>query len=267
MRKYLKIFKISLTQEFAYRLSFILWRLRNVMQILIFFFLWDAVLSGGRTEVFGYDKARIFTYAFVLILVRAFVLSSRSVDVAGQIANGEITNLLLKPINYFRYWLTRDASSKALNIIFGIFETTVLVLILKPNIFWQSDPIILLAFILSLLIAMFLFFSLLMLTNFVPFWVPELSWGAQFLVIIVIVEFLSGSFFPLDVFPPVVYQILRFTPFPYLVFIPIKIYLGSFDTSLVLQSLVIGITWSFILWKVMNYVWKKGLTVYEGVGR
>jgi ABC-2 type transport system permease protein len=142
-----------------------------------------------------------------------------------------------------------------------------LVLILKPNIFWQSDPLILLAFITSLLIAMFIYFCLLMLTNFVPFWVPELSWGAQFLVIIVIVEFLSGSFFPLDVFPPLVYQILRFTPFPYLVFIPIKIYLGSFSMSLVLQSLGIGVAWGIILWKIMNYVWKKGLLVYDAVGR
>lgn len=265
--KYLKIFDISLTQEFTYRLSFVLWRFRNVMQILIFFFLWNAVFSGETTQIFGYDRARIFTYAFVLIIVRAFVLSSRSIDVAGQIANGEITNLLLKPINYFRYWITRDFSSKALNIAFGIFEAVILVLILKPDIFLQTDPLYLLAFIFSLLIAVFLFFCLLMLTNFVPFWVPELSWGAQFLVIIVIVEFLSGSFFPLDVFPPIVYQFLRFTPFPYLIFIPIKIYLGSFSLSLVLQSLGIGLVWIFILWKAMNYVWKKGLLVYEGVGR
>jgi ABC-2 type transport system permease protein len=237
------------------------------MQILIFFFLWNAVFSGGSTQFFGYDKAKIFTYAFVLIIVRAFVLSSRSVDVAGQIANGEITNLLLKPVNYFYYWLTRDFSSKVLNIIFGVVETVILVLILKPTIFIQTNPFYFLAFIISLVIAMLLFFNLLMLTNFVPFWVPELSWGAQFLVIIVVVEFLSGSFFPLDVFPPLIYQFLRFTPFPYLIFIPIKIYLGNFSLSLVLQSLAIGAIWCLILWKIMIRVWKKGLFAYDAVGR
>ena len=237
------------------------------MQILIFFFLWDAVFSGGAKQLFGYDKARIFTYAFTLIIVRAVVLSSRSVDIAGQIANGELTNLLLKPINYFSYWITRDFSSKFLNILFGVVEATILVLILKPNIFLQPNPIYVVSFLISLLIAMFLFFSLLMLTNFIPFWVPELSWGAQFLVVVIVAEFLSGAFFPLDVFPASVYQILRFTPFPYLVFIPIKIYLGNFSLSLVFQSLAIGIIWSLILWKIVNYVWGKGLLVYEGVGR
>jgi len=124
-----------------------------------------------------------------------------------------------------------------------------------------------LAFLLSLIIAMFIFFNLSMLTSFVPFWVPELSWGAQFLMIVVIVEFLSGASFPLDIFPNTIYQILRLTPFPYLVFIPIKIYLGNFSYAVVAQSLVIGLIWCVILWKIMNYVWKKGLKIYEGVGR
>ena len=84
MKKLLSIFNISFQQEFAYRLNFILWRLRNVMQILVFFFLWDAVFNDPTKQFFGYDRARILTYAFVLIVVRAIVLSSRSVDVAGR---------------------------------------------------------------------------------------------------------------------------------------------------------------------------------------
>ena len=86
-------------------------------------------------------------------------------------------------------------------------------------------------------------------------------------MIMIVAEFLSGSYYPLDVFPSIVFNILRFTPFPYLVFIPIKLYLGSFSTSLIIQSLVIGGVWSIILWKVTNHVWKRGLLVYEGVGR
>jgi ABC-2 type transport system permease protein len=267
MKKYLQVFKISFEQEFAYRLNFILWRFRNVIQILVFFFLWDAIFSTGSAQYFGYDKAKILTYAFALIVVRAIALSSRSIDMAGQIANGELTNLLLKPVSFFKFWLTRDFSSKILNIIFGFFEALILILILKPNIFLQTNPLYILTFIFSLLIAMFIYFNLTMITSFVTFWVPELSWGAQFLMIMIIAEFLSGSYFPLDVFPPIVFTILRFTPFPYLVFIPIKLYLGSFSTSLIIQSLIVGVMWSLVLWKVANYVWKKGLLVYEGIGR
>lgn len=267
MQKYLRIFKISLSQEFVYRLNFILWRVRNIVQILIFFFLWDAVFSGKNTQIFGYTKTQIFTYAFILIIVRAIVFSVRSNDIAGQIANGDLSNMLLKPINYFKYWITRDASYKFLNILFGIFEVVILTLILKPNIYFQSNPVYFISFIASLLIAIFIYFSILMMTSFAPFWVPEIAWGAQFLVTVVATEFLSGATFPIDVFPNYIYQVLRLLPFPYMVFMPIKIYLGNFSYQAVLQSLLIGTAWCLILGKLTMVVWKKGLKIYEGGGR
>ena len=267
MQKFWSIFKISFQQEFAYRFNFLLWRLRNVIQILVFFFIWDAVLPKNNSSLFGYDRSQIFTYAFVLIVVRAIVFSVRSNDIAGQIANGDLSNMLLKPVNYFHYWIARDVIYKAINIFFGSIEAGVLILFLKPNVFLQTNALYFWAFVLSLIIAIYIFFNILMLTSFAPFWVPEIAWGAQFLVTVVASEFLSGATFPIDVFPNVIYQILRFTPFPYLIFIPIKIYLGNFDYHLVLQSLLIGFLWCVILAKLSNFVWKKGLKVYEGVGR
>lgn len=267
MKKYLSIFKISFQQEFAYKFNFIMWRLRNIMQILVFFFLWSAVFEVNKGEVFGYTEDKILTYGFVLILIRAVALSSRSVDVAGQISSGELSNLILKPINYFKYWITRDLSSKLLNAIFAVFEISILIMILKPPIFIQTNVLYLFLFLISLVISMFIFFNILMLTNFVPFWAPEVSWGAQFLVIVVVVEFLSGSFFPIDVFPTAIYNFLKITPFPYLIFAPIKIYLGNFSIAQSVWSLVIGGGWAIALWLIMNSVWKKGLKVYEAVGR
>lgn len=267
MKKYLSIFKISFQQEFAYKLNFVMWRVRNVMQILVFFFLWNAIFQNNQGEIFGYTKDKILTYAFVLILIRAFVLSSRSVDIAGQISNGELSNLLLKPIHYFKYWLTRDASSKVLNAIFAFFEIGILLFLLKPPIFIQTNFLYLLFFVISVIFAMLIFFNILMLTNFVPFWAPEVAWGAQFLVVIVVVEFLSGSLFPIDIFPTPIYNFLKLTPFPYLIFAPIKIYLGNFTVSESIQSLLISGVWCVILYLVMNSVWKKGLKIYEAVGR
>lgn len=267
MKKYFSIFKISLKQEFTYKLNFIMWRVRNIMQVLVFFFLWSSVFSNSSVNYFGYTKEKIIAYAFLLILVRAIVMSSRSVDVAGQISNGELSNYLIKPVNYFKYWITRDISSKVLNIIFSFLEISILFIFLKPNIFIQTNSVSILFFITSVVIASFIFFNIMMLTNFVPFWIPEVAWGAQFLVIAILVEFLSGAFFPLDVFPPLLFNILKFTPFPYLVFFPIKTYLGLNSVVQTLQGLGIGLVWSFILWKIMKRVWYKGLLEYEGVGR
>lgn len=272
MQKYFSVFKISLAQEFAYKLNFFLWRIRNIIQILVFFFLWSSVFNrDGSTasdiSYFGYTQSSIVAYTFLLILIRSIVMATKSNDVSGYISNGDLSNYLLKPISFFKYLLTRDAATKMLNIFFSFFEIFLLYLILKPNLFLQTNPFQIFLFIISLIIASFIFFSIVMLASCAPFWVPEIGWGVQFLVTVIFVEFLSGAFFPLDVFPKPLFEFLKLTPFPYLVFIPIKIYLGNLSMLENIKGLVLGGLWSVILWLLMNKVWKKGLKIYEAVGR
>lgn len=267
MRKYLSIFNISFQQEFVYRLNFIMWRVRNVFQIFLLFFLWDAVFSDPNRVVFGYDRAKILTYVFGILIIKAFVFSARAVDVAGQVANGDILNYLVKPVNFFRYWLVRDISSKALNLIFAVVEITILFLILRPPFFLQTNLIYLLAFVASLILAIFMYFSLLMITNTIPFLAPELAWGGHFLVIVTFTEFLSGSLFPIDILPLSIQRVLMFTPFPYLIFFPLEVYLGKIATSAILGGLFISLFWTIVLWVGMNFFWKKGLQIYEAYGR
>lgn len=267
MNKYFGVFKISFQQEFAYRLNFIMWRARNLIQIFIIFFLWDTIFSDKNRVVFGYDRAKILTYVFGILIVRALVLSARAVDVAGEIARGDLANYLVKPINYFRYWFIRDLSSKILNLIFATGEFVLLFSILKPPFFFQTDPAALFGFLITVGLAIFIYFTILFITSAVPFWVPEIAWGAQFLVNVVVLEGLSGSLFPIDILPGAIQKILNLTPFPYLLFFPIQVYLGKISGGAVWQGIAIAGVWSIILWLVMTTVWKKGLKVYQSYGR
>lgn len=267
MRKYLSVFKISFQQEFVYRLNFIMWRVRNIFQIFLIFFLWDAVFQNPNKVIFGYDRAKILTYVFGILIIKAFVFSARAVDVAGEVANGDILNYLLKPVNYFRYWLTRDLSSKALNLIFATFEISILFILLRPPFFLQTDPLFLSAFLVSVILAIIMYFSLLMITNAIPFLAPELAWGGQFLFIVIITDFLSGSLFPIDILPGTVQKILMATPFPYLLFFPLQAYLGKITGAALFNGLLVSLFWMVFLWMAMNFVWKRGLKIYEAYGR
>lgn len=267
MNKYLQVFKISFQQEFAYPLSFVMWRVRNVLQIFVVFFLWDTVFSFRESVLFGYDRDRILTYVFGLIFVKAFVLSARAQDVAGDIARGDIINYLLKPVSYFKYWLTRDISSKALNLLFAVGEFGILFLILKPPFYFQTNPFQILVFLLSICFAIFTYFLLLFIVNAIPFWAPEMGWGGHFLVTVILVEFLSGSLFPLDILPVNIQNVLSFTPFPYLIFFPLQVYLGKVTGILLFKGIVVAIFWIIVLWFFMNWVWSKGFKAYQAYGR
>ena len=267
MQKYMQIFKISFQQEFAYRLNFIMWRLRNVIQIFVVFFLWDTVFSFQGRHLFGYDRDGILTYVFGLIFIKAFVLSARAQDVAGDIARGDIINYLLKPVSYFKYWLTRDISSKALNLLFAAGEFSILYLILKPPFYFQSNLFQISAFLVSVGLAIFTYFLILFIVNSIPFWAPEMGWGGHFLVTAILVEFLSGSLFPLDVLPANLQNILSFTPFPYLIFFPLQVYLGKITGFLLFKGIALSLFWIVILWFLMNWVWNKGFKAYQAYGR
>jgi len=267
MNKYLSVFKISFAQEFAYRINFIMWRVRNVIQFLLVFFLWSTVFSSREISVLGYNRDKILTYIFGVLVIKAIVFSARAVDVAGEISRGELTNYLLKPISYFKYWFTRDISSKALNLSFSVVEFLILYLLLRPTLFIQANYFNLLGFGILLFLAILLFFCILFLVNLLALWMPESGWPLQFLFIAIIAEFLSGGIFPLDIFPQAVQNFLYLLPFPYLVFFPLQVYLGKIGTGLIIKGFFVSLGWLILLVFVIRFTWEKGLVKYSAEGR
>lgn len=266
MRKYLQVLKITFQQELAYRLNFIMWRVRNVMQVFLMFFLWDSVFSDSSRQFFGYNRSKMLTYIFGILIIKAIVFSSRTIELSGIISDGTLAQYLLKPINFFKYWFTADIASKILNLSFSFVETILLFLIFKPEIYFQSNPIYLLLFFISLLIAVLLFFAIVFLINMVSFWTPEAGWALPFLFIVIIGDFLSGSVFPLDIFSKSYQNIFYSLPFPYLVFFPLQIYLGKLPISVVINGIFISLGWLIILWFSMKYVWQRGLKKFSSEG-
>lgn len=266
MNRYWTVFKISFAQEFAYKLNFVMWRVRNVLQVLVAYFLWTTIFSDPGRVVFGYDRARILTYIFGLIIIRAIVLSSRSIDIAGEVSQGLLTNYLLKPISYIKYWFVRDLSSKALNLIFSVFEVAILFFLLHPQFFLQTNIIFFFLSVISLTIAVVLFYLLMFISNMLPLWLPEQPWSMTFLLLI-FSDFLGGGIFPIDILPTYIAKILYLLPFPYLLFVPLQIYLGKFDIATSLNSVAIGFAWIVLLTFITKVIWNAGLKAYRAEGR
>lgn len=266
MSKYLAIFITSWQNEFIYRLNFVLWRLRNILRLLMTYFLWSGIFLTHQ-QVFGYSQPEILTYIFMVLVVQTVVLSAPSSDnIGGEISNGDLSNYLLKPINYLTYWFTRDLSSKLLNISFATFEIVVLWIILRPNLTLPDQPIIIFSFILALSLAALLYYFLNVSTRFVAFWTPENVWGLSF-VSIVLIEILAGGIFPLDILPNWLTILLQFTPFPYLVYYPIAIFLGKFSAIEIVRIIIQTGIWVLVMYYLTKFIWKKGLIIYSSEGR
>lgn len=264
-RKYFIVITTSLKEDTVYPVSVLAWRIRNVLRVLVIYALWSSLFSDyGRFA--DYSREMVLTYILLTMVIQAVVLSSRTVDVSSDIGSGDISNILLKPVNYFIYYFFQDIGNKGLNLIFSIIEFSTFLYFLKPPFFLQTDPGITLAFILSLVLAVFVYFFLNLILGFIAFYTPENVWAPRFLFYIIL-EFLAGALFPLDVLPHFFYKFLMFTPFPYLLYFPTALYLGRLGVLSVVSYGLIGFSWVLILLCLAAVLWRRGLKAYEAWGR
>jgi ABC-2 type transport system permease protein len=119
--KYWKVVSISWMNGFAYPLSFWMWRLRQVMSMVIAISLWESIFLTTQ-HVFEYQQAQMLTYIFISNIIGFIVLSSRTIEVSSIITSGDLSLYLIKPVQFFVYWFSRDLADKTQNAIFSFFE-------------------------------------------------------------------------------------------------------------------------------------------------
>ena len=264
--KYYSIFKTHWQSSFVYRLNFVMWRVRTVLQFFAVYFLWLALFIGQDT-VFDYTKSTMLTYVLGTAILRSFVFSSRSVSVGAEISSGDLNNYLVKPLSYLKNWLARDLADKLLNIVFLFFEMGLFIIIFKPPLIGPVSLASLLVFCLSAILAMMIYFLFSFLISSFTFWYPEHNgWPLRFFIFIII-EFLAGGLFPLDILPDFAFKLFRLLPPAYLVFYPIQIYLSRLTHTETISAILVMLFWLLVLYQLSRIVWKKGLKIYGAYGR
>lgn len=264
MRKYWLIFWLTIKEYFVYRLNFLIWRFRVVLNFLITFFLWRAVFE-NQSRFGVYNKTQFISYIFFSNLIANFVLGTRTVDVAGEIINGEIVNKLLKPISFFKYYFTRDLADKLLNFVFVVFELWLIKIIFKPSLTLPSFNLInFVLFLIFFIIGTLISFYLSLIISFIGFWSHEV-WGPRFIFMIV-VFMISGIYFPLDLLPKSIFNLFLKTPFPYLFYLPTQVFFGR-NHLLSPTVIFFALFWLFLTSFFCFYLWRLGNRSYYFFGR
>jgi ABC-2 type transport system permease protein len=265
MKKYLKVLQISFMEYFIYRLNFFLWRFRSIISFLSLIFFWQAVY-GARSEVFGYQKTQMLTYVVGISILQGITLGGRTADLAGMIKSGDVINkFLLKPWNVITTWFFRDLADRSLNLVFVIAEIIILVRLLNLPVYIPDKANTWIIFIFLSLLAICLNFLISYLLSCVGFWVDNV-WAPRWLFGVIFLEFMSGKYFPLDVLPQLLFKAINLTPFPYLVYFPLQVYLEKVTVIEAVKALLILFFWTIIIYKFTRYVWKKGLADYTAYG-
>lgn len=264
MKKYWQVLKSTWDEMTTYRFNFMMWRVRMVLQLLTIYFLWLTV-TPKNGEIFGYSQTMILTYILGASLIGSVVLSTRTHEIGENIDSGDLSNFLSRPISYFGYWFSRDIGDKLFNISFAVVELTLLYFLLRPPIFLQTDTMALLLTGFAILVALFIYFFLGCLLGMIAFWSPDV-WAPRF-ILFILIGFFSGGMFPLDIFPQWAQTIFQYSPFTYLQYFPLKVYLNAFSQTQLIAGFSIAVVWMFILYRLTYVVWDHGLKLYSSQGK
>jgi ABC-2 type transport system permease protein len=182
-----------------------------------------------------------------------------------EIAKGNLSDVLLRPVSQVGYWAAQDAANKLLHLAFAVAEIGLFMAIVRPPFLAPSSALHALAFVLATLGGMVLYFQMSFMLGAMGFWSAQ-SWGPRF-CFEVILEFCAGAYFPVDLLPVWAQNILSNLPFPYLIFQPVSIYLGRSSGAEILSCFAHQAVWIAILGLMVRLMWSAGLRRYAAEGR
>jgi ABC-2 type transport system permease protein len=263
MRKYFTVFKTSWANELEYRLAFFLARMRNIIYLLLLYYIWLS-LSRMTGRFAMYSATELTTYVFGAHLLRAVIFGAQSRLMAWEINDGTFSIFLLKPVSHLWFVFWRELAQRFVYFISALGEITIFKFITRADFVLQTDWRLLLLWFAGVSGAVFLYFFLTYLVSLFAFWSRE-AMGPRFLFEWFL-EFGSGAFFPLNILSGALFFSLQFLPFAYIIYFPMTIYLGRTNITDALVKIIIEIIWSAIIGLFIYFAWKKGLRRYSGEG-
>jgi ABC-2 type transport system permease protein len=267
VKKYLHVANVGLQNTLVYRVNFFFRAAIGLVPLTATIFLWKAVYEGKQsgTDVAGYTLAQMISYYLIVTVVNTFTaVTEDDWQIAADIKDGNISQFLLKPIDYLTYRLILFASGRLIYTLVAIVPVSLFILLQREYFVGPASNANALVFCLSLVLTALLQFFISYTLALLAFWVLEVS---TFIFIAFAVEYAaSGQLYPLDILPPVVTKFMFFTPFPYLMFFPVNVYLGKTNGSEMWAGLGIQAMWVALAYLLARAIWARGIKHYSAVG-
>ncbi len=259
--KWIETFKISWSNRMAYRLNFVL---QIVGPAIVFFFvkysLWSAIFDTAKSSVIqGYDLTTMITYHVWVMIIALLAQSSNSINISEDIRLGRISSYLIYPFDFWKFHTAGFIAHTSLQLI--ICAVT-LGIVFISGITQELHFYAIFSGLLVTIFVAFLWFSVQYTFGLMAFWFEE-TWVFR-VIFLTTSAFLSGAIIPLEIFPKWFADILMWTPFPYMTYIPARIFMGN-EYNLI-EIIVTLIFWIFVSSLLATLVWKKGLRHYTAAG-
>lgn len=243
MRLFWELTKLSFQRQLTYRAA----TLAGLATNFFFGLLRASVLSalyGTRREVAGISLDGVITYTGLTQAVIAYLSFFGWYEVMYSVYSGDVASDLLKPMNYFVFWLAQDLGQALANLLMrGLTIMIAYLLFLGITLPDRAEQWLALGVALAL--SWLVSFAWRFLINLVAFWTPNAFGMVRFGFILS--WFLSGFLMPLRFFPGWFVRLAYLTPFPHTLNAIVQVYLGIVTGPALLGTLCGQLLWVLIL--------------------
>ena len=232
---------------------------------LVFFFikynLWSSIYGGEGSEIIvqGYNFNQMIQYHVWTLVIALTGKGYMSMNISQDIRLGRISTYLVYPFNFWEFHTAGWIGHQILQL--GIASLTILGIVCSGLISAPDFKDIAAGFFYCCVIGTF-WYSLQYFIGLLGFWLEE-TWMIR-VIMGIVTAFLSGAFVPLELYPSWLVEILNYTPFPYLTFYPVKVFMGILELQI--KSLGIIVAWNCVLIVCNHLAWRRGVRLYTAAG-
>jgi viologen exporter family transport system permease protein len=267
MKKYWHVLNVGIQNNLTYRFNFLARAIFGLIPLIATLYVWRTIYSGksSGSEVGTYTLAEMISYYLVVTIVDALTaVNEDDWQIAADIKDGNISQFLLKPINYLLYRLCLFFSGRLAYLAVAALPLAIFVFSLRRYFVLPGDWATLALFFVSVGLTALLQFFMSYAMAMLAFWVLEVS---TFIFILFAFEYIaSGHMFPLDILPHWIAQLLFYTPFPYQMYFPVAVYMGKISGAGRVEGLLIQLAWVGISYGFAQFMWHRGMRKYSAVG-
>jgi len=254
---YFKIIGFSFLRFFSYPFELLAQVTKRVIEIAFLILFWSIYIKSSGQNL---SLTQIVSYFLIALGVADLTMARWGALgnlIGNQIKSGQISNLVIKPVNLIFSLYAMSLGRNGLRLMLAVVNIAIGLAIHPPQSFYNLA-----------------FFFLFFLNSIVISFAYNILEGTLFLhftdasgirnSIQNFMRLLTGTMIPLYLFPSPLKEILRFSPFPSMVYLPANSLSGNVNQFGI--DFTIGIFWAIALNYLAFSFWNYSMKKYEAVG-
>ncbi|HEQ72301.1 MAG TPA: hypothetical protein ENN69_07420 [Spirochaetia bacterium] len=248
----------------AYRSHMLVSLFVGPVVFLVQYFIWQAVYT-GETVINGLTLADMIRYYGAVTIINYLVMDFADWNLHMLIHTGRFVSYLTRPMSHRFFAFSQKVGHRLLGFFWEFIPVTAILALgfgvnLLPAAWGWAVISIGLGFLMNFLINYTI--------GIMGFWLVRGEGVRRMIQVLGMV--LRGAFIPLVFFPAVLQAVLFFLPFQFATYVPIRVFLGSYELAgfsfslpeiIGIQALAVG-----VMFLVSSLLMRAGLTRFTGVG-